>query len=61
MTPYHSHDSSTKPLTLSARGPSLYVRMILTYTDGFRAERIKIFLMVVDPWYRYSNGAEKAN
>ena len=38
----------TRILPLSARGPSLYVR-ILTYKDGPRAEIIKLFLMGVDP------------
>ena len=36
-------------------------RQILTYKDGPRTERIKIFLMVVDPQHRYSNESERAN
>ena len=34
---------------------------ILTYKDGPRTARIKIFLMAVDPIHRYSNEAERAN
>ena len=34
---------------------------ILKYKDGPRTERIKIFLMAVDPEHRYSNEAERAN
>ena len=49
-------------LTLSARGPSLYVsirRQMLMYEDGPRAERIRIFIMAVGPQHRYSNEAER--
>ena len=35
-------------LTLSTRGPSLR-RQILTYKDGPRNERIKTFMIAVDP------------
>ena len=34
---------------------------ILTYKDDLRAERIKIFILAVDPEHRYSNKAERAN
>ena len=50
------------------RGDRLYTsksdvcrRQILTYKDGPRAERIKIFLMVVDPKHRYLNESERPN
>ena len=52
-------------LTLSVRRPSLDVRFkdvrfwrlkIVT-----RTERIKTFIMAVDPYQRYSNEAERAN
>ena len=42
-------------LTLSERGPSLYVRicrrqiLTVTYKDGPRSGKNKIFLMAVDP------------
>ena len=52
---------------LSARG-GLYTsksdvcrRQILTYKDCPRTERIRIFVMVVDRWHRYSNESERAN
>ena len=35
-------------------------RQILTYVDAPRAERINILLVVVDPYHRYSNEAERA-
>ena len=34
---------------------------ILTYKDGPCTKRIKIFILAVDPWHRYSNKAERAN
>ena len=36
-------------------------RQILTYKDDPRTEKIKIFIMVVDPEHWYSNEAERAN
>ena len=46
----------SRSLTLSSRGLSLYVRICRlqtadsdVYNEGPRAEKIKIFLMVVDP------------
>ena len=50
----------TKPFQ---RGDRLYVcrRQILTYKDGQGTERIKMFIMAVDPKHRYSNEAERAN
>ena len=36
-------------------------RQILTSTDGPRAERIKTFIMAVDPQHRYTNESEGAN
>ena len=36
-------------------------RQILTYEVYHRTERIKIFIMVVAPYPRYSNESEKAN
>ena len=33
----------------------------MTYKDGPRIERIKIIIMAVDPYHRYSNEAERDN
>ena len=33
----------------------------MTYKDGPRAKRIKIFMKVVDPQHMYSNEAERTN
>ena len=33
-------------------------RQTLTYKDDPRAEKIKTFMMTVDPYHRYSNGAK---
>ena len=40
---------------------AVYRRQILTYKDGPRTERIKIFLMVADPYHVYLNEAERAD
>ena len=49
--PLHQHVQHNS-LTLLARRPSLYVRVcrlqILTYKDGPRTDRMKIFIMAVD-------------
>ena len=36
-------------------------RQILTYKDCPRTERIKLFLMAVDPYHRYSNESQRDN
>ena len=36
-------------------------RQVLTYKGDLRTERTKTFIMAVDPYYRYSNKAERAN
>ena len=36
-------------------------RQALTSTDGPRNERIKIFIMALDPGHKYSNESERAN
>ena len=54
---------------LSAGTVFIHVRQILTSVDvkilthekGPRAERIKIFIMAIDPSHRYSSEAERAN
>ena len=33
----------------------------LTYKDSHHTERIKMFIIVVDPYLRYSNEAERVN
>ena len=39
---------------------TVFMRQILTYKIDFRTERIKLFTLVVDPYHRYSNEAERA-
>ena len=39
----------------------VYRRQILTYEGGPRTEKIKVFIMAVDPYHRYLNEAKKAN
>ena len=59
--------SSNGYLSLSVLRLSLYVksdvcrRQILTYKDGPRTEKNKIFIMAEDPYHRYSNEAERAH
>ena len=49
-------------LTLTARGStSVCRRQILTTKVDPRTVRVKIFLMVVYPYHRYSNESERAN
>ena len=59
-------------LTLTARGSTLVLwtsdfdanvcgRQILTPKVDSSTVRVKIFIMVVDPKHRYSNGSERAN
>ena len=53
-----------KVLTLSTWGPSLSDvcrGQILAYKINPRTEGVKIFLVAVDPYHRYSNEAERAN
>ena len=54
-------------LTLTARGQTLSSesdvcrRQILTTKDYPRTVKVKIFLMVLHPYHRYSNESERAN
>ena len=43
------NNENAKKYTLFTSEPDVYRRQILTYIDDPRAERIKVFLMAVDP------------
>ena len=49
------------PDCVALQQSDVHRRPILTYKDGPRTEIIEIFIMVVDPYHRYSNEAERAN